>query len=145
MLRKGSKLYSILFLRCPRCHEGKMFSNPNPYNLRDITRMHKSCAVCGQSYVIEPGFYFGAAYVSYAINIVLLILAFVLMFFVFHIDVPYLYVGLAVMVMATSPIIFRISRAAWINIFVKYRESEVGSGESEVGSPKSEVGSPEVE
>ena len=97
-----------------------MFINPNPYNLRDITRMHDACPVCGQDYVIEPGFYFGAAYVSYAINIVLLISSFVLLFFVLHLDGPYLYTGLAVVVMAISPVIFRISRAAWINIFVKY-------------------------
>jgi uncharacterized protein (DUF983 family) len=118
-----------LHLRCPRCHEGKLFLNPNPYNLRDITMMYDTCPVCGQDYVIEPGFYFGAAYISYAINMALLISAFVVMFFMLHLDGPYLYFGLAGVVMALSPVIFRFSRSAWINIFVSYQaEGERSKG-----------------
>ena len=33
--------------------------------------MHKECAACGEDFEREPGFYFGAAYVSYALTVAL--------------------------------------------------------------------------
>src|SRR5690554_7655593 len=66
-LGKGSKIYSIVTCRCPKCHEGKMFPgmlfHPNKFS-----KMHDYCQVCGQSFEPEPGFYFGSMFVSYAIN-----------------------------------------------------------------------------
>lgn len=135
MFGKRSKSYSILRLKCPRCHEGKMFLNPNPYNLKDVTKMHDACPVCNQDYVIEPGFYFGAAYVSYAINIALLISSFVVLFFVLKVDGYWLYGGIVGIVVVLAPIIFRISRAGWINIFVHYqKEEERGKKKEETGN-----------
>lgn len=35
--------------------------------------MHKTCPKCGQDFMPEPGFYFGAMYFSYAINVALMV------------------------------------------------------------------------
>ncbi|MEL6674417.1 MAG: DUF983 domain-containing protein [Bacteroidota bacterium] len=82
--------------------------------------MPPSCEVCGQDFVIEPGFYFGATYVSYGLNVGWLIPSFLLL-------VPGLgltyeqYVGVAVVLaILLIPLIFRLSRSIWIHFFVKY-------------------------
>ena len=72
-MKKGTKLYSILNNKCPRCHEGKFFDSANPYNLAKMTSMPDKCPECGQPYEPEPGFYFGAMYVSYALGVALFV------------------------------------------------------------------------
>ena len=69
MLKKGSKLYSILTGSCPKCHEESMYLNENPYNLMEIYKMHENCSHCKTKYKIEPSFFYGAMYVSYAVGI----------------------------------------------------------------------------
>lgn len=45
-----------------------MFKYP-AYNLFKATQMHKDCPVCGLHYEIEPGFFWGAMYISYAFSV----------------------------------------------------------------------------
>ncbi|MDZ7846560.1 MAG: hypothetical protein U5L96_07210 [Owenweeksia sp.] len=52
---KGSKIYSITRFKCPRCHEGEVFKNKNPYNLAEMFKMHEYCSHCGLRYEFEPG------------------------------------------------------------------------------------------
>src|SRR4051812_34695372 len=69
MLKKGSKLYSILTGTCPKCQSDKMFVNPNPYALGENLKMHRNCRKCGFVYKIETSFFFGAMYVSYGLSV----------------------------------------------------------------------------
>ena len=68
MIKKGTKLYSILKFKCPQCHEGEFFSS-SAYNFKKIGELYKHCPNCKIKFSKEPGFYFGAMYVSYAIGI----------------------------------------------------------------------------
>src|ERR1051326_2119070 len=68
-MQQHSKLHSILRNRCPRCHKGKVFVTDNPYDLRQFATMEKACSQCNMDFRQEPGFYFGATYVSYAIQV----------------------------------------------------------------------------
>src|SRR5438128_219522 len=63
-------LYSVIKNKCPNCSEGNFFIFNNPYNLRNFDDMHKRCSVCGMDFRQEPGFYFGAAITSYALQVV---------------------------------------------------------------------------
>lgn len=54
--------------KCPRCRNGEMFEAP-PYNYLKFHKMHDQCPVCHQTFHPEPGFYFGAMYVSYAFSV----------------------------------------------------------------------------
>ncbi len=59
-------------MRCPRCRRGDMFKNSNPYrklNLSYIFDMHDTCPVCRQKFDLEPGFWYGTGYVSYALAV----------------------------------------------------------------------------
>src|SRR5574343_139839 len=65
MFGKGSRLYSIFKMRCPRCQEGD-FMVSHHYDLSQVGEIHEHCNVCGLKYSNEPGFYYGAMYVAYA-------------------------------------------------------------------------------
>lgn len=117
---EGTKLYSIARLKCPRCHKGNLFLSPNPYSFSDIDKMPDNCPVCGQKYWLEPGFYYGAMYISYALTIALSVSVFVAMIVLWHFDM-YWYLGInSTAILLLFPPIFRVSRAIWANIFIKY-------------------------
>lgn len=127
MTLKGSKLYSIFRLRCPKCHEGKLFTTPNPYHLNKIGDMPENCPTCGQAFSLEPGFYFGAAYVSYALNVGWLITVFLFSVFVLEVNFVHFLIAAAVLLVLLTPVLFRLSRAIWINFFVSYDPKAVSS------------------
>lgn len=119
---KDTKLYSILNDKCPRCHEGDFFINKNPYKLKDMTKMHLHCPKCGEEYERETGFYFGAMYVSYGLNIGIGVGMFILMVLILDFTaIQFLFAFLGV-VLLLFPLVFRKSRIIWINLFVKYRK-----------------------
>jgi len=117
---KGTKLYSILFNKCPRCHNGDFFEINHIFNWKKFDKMHKSCPVCGEKYTPEPGFYFGAMYVSYALYVGFIITTFVGFVLMLDVDPIRLLYFLIPALIALTPFFFRIARRIWINIFVKY-------------------------
>jgi len=62
-------LWTLLKQRCPHCRQGNMFKDENPYHLKRLFAMNEKCPVCGQRTELEPGFYYGTAYVSYALTV----------------------------------------------------------------------------
>ncbi len=64
--RKGTKLYSIVKLKCPRCQEGNLFLTQTPCNLKMFDKMPDKCTACGEDFLREPGFYWGSMMVSHA-------------------------------------------------------------------------------
>jgi len=113
-----SKLGAIIRLKCPACHQGNLFKSPNPYNLSAKGQMHKECPVCGQDFVIEPGFYFGSAYISYAINVAIMVGIMLVSFLVYDLSILQLLLIFLPVFLILTPLIFRISRSIWIHIFV---------------------------
>lgn len=112
---------SVITLRCPRCRVGFLFKNQNPYVFREIFEMHNNCTHCGQKVEIEPGFYYGAMYASYALTIAWLVAVWVVFLFLIpqFTVLQYLLAGIGSMV-ALQPVFFRISRSVWSHMFVKY-------------------------
>jgi len=123
MLKKGSKLYSILTGTCPRCHQESMYIDQNPFNLGNIYKMHERCSHCGQPYKIEPSFYFGAMYVSYGIGVIVSIAAFGICFSLLKTSLKTSFIAIIVSLVVLMPLIMRVSRNIWINIFVGYDEN----------------------
>jgi hypothetical protein len=92
--------------------------------------MHKVCPKCGEDFVKEPGFYFGAAYVSYALTIAIWVAVVVALLtfdaiglieygFLTH-PMTFLSIGISILVILL-PIIYRVSRAIWLAFFIKSR------------------------
>jgi hypothetical protein len=128
-IKKGTKLYSILKLKCPRCQEADLFIAKNPYNFKNFDRMPVRCPVCGEDFRRESGFYWGAMMISHANTTILAVIVHLVMYYFYGWEpVPFLLVFLTLL-LALFTIVFRTSRAIWINFFVKYAATHRGETE----------------
>lgn len=109
-----------LLNKCPRCGEGRVFENNNPYHYRNGLAMHKYCPACGLRNEKETGFFYGAMYVSYGLVAGLFVLFFALDTFFFHLEPLTLCLIFSGMVLALFPVNYRWSRTLWIAFFAKY-------------------------
>ncbi len=117
---KGTKLYSVLKLKCPRCQEGNLFLNRNPYNLKMFDKMPDKCVVCGEDFVRESGFFWGAMMVSHAFTTLIAVVVHLIIFHFYGWDITPNIIAIVSIILILFPIVFRTSRAIWINIFVDY-------------------------
>lgn len=120
MLKKGNKLYSILTGTCPRCHGESMYKNSNPYHLGELFKMRERCSNCGTKYKLEPSFFFGAMYVSYAVGIAFAVAAFIITYLFIGISLLNSFLTIVLTLILFLPVIIRISRNIWVNFFIRY-------------------------
>lgn len=120
MLKKGSKLNSILTGSCPKCHEESMYLDQNPYNLGNIYKMHEKCSHCGTKYSIEPSFFYGAMYVSYGLGVAFAVAAFIVSFVFFESTLMTSFIAIVITLIVMMPVIMRLARNIWINMFISF-------------------------
>lgn len=120
MLKKGTKLYSILTGTCPKCHMESMYVSKNAYNPYKTIKMNERCSHCHTRYKIEPSFFYGAMYVSYAVGIAFAVAAFVMSYLVLGTGLKTAFVAIIGTLIIFMPVIMRLSRNIWINFFIKY-------------------------
>ena len=115
-------------MRCPRCRKGNMFVDNNSYkklSLKHIFDMHDHCPVCHQKFDLEPGFWYGTAYVSYALAVALSVSTFVAWLVLFGVGfddnrIFYWLIINAVLLVVLQPWMMRLSRVIYIRFFVSY-------------------------
>ena len=120
MLKKGSKLYSILTGTCPKCQNESMYLDKNPLHFNKILKMHENCSHCGLRYQIEPSFFYGAMYVSYGLNVAVGIAAFIVSFVIFGSSLKVAFIAIIASLIVLFPFVLRWSRNIYINMFVSY-------------------------
>lgn len=120
MLKKGSKLYSILTGTCPKCQNESMYVHQNPYLFSQLFKMHVRCSHCNTKYKIEPSFFYGAMYVSYGVGIAFAVAAFVISYLFIGASLKTSFMAIISTLILFLPIIIRLSRNIWINFFIKY-------------------------
>ena len=120
---KGTKLYSIFFNKCPKCHQGDFFVNNSPYS-KGFINMHNHCPHCNESFNKEVGFYYGAMYVSYGVNIAYGVGLFLLSVLLLKIELIAYFFLFSGLVVILFPWTIRISRLIYINLFVKFDSSK---------------------
>lgn len=127
MFGKGSRIYSILAMKCPRCHEGDIFETKNPYN--KMSAIHKNCPHCELRYEKEMGFFFGAMYVSYMLNIALFVTCIVAYFVLLdqYISGTLLMIIYVLLTIVLMPVYYRLSRTIWLNFFNSYEPEKRGT------------------
>ncbi len=125
MIRKGMKLYSILFGACPKCHQESMYVNKNPYAISEVLKMHDHCSHCKTKYQMEPSFFYGSMYVSYGVGIAFSVTAFIISYVILGFSETVGFISIVGTLLVFFPIIMRLSRNIWINIFMKYDKSLV--------------------
>jgi hypothetical protein len=84
--------------------------------------MNQRCGVCNEDFRREPGYYFGAMYVSYALTVGLGVLLYLLMCVGFSATVTQYFVSFIVLLIVLIPIFYRTARLIWINFFVRYEK-----------------------
>lgn len=121
-VKKGTKLYSIFYNKCPRCNEGDFFYS-HPYRIKFFGLKHLNCQVCHLKFEKEPGFFFGSMYVSYALSVGL----FVAWWIIQSIFFPEMQAGKMVLIMTVlqigiAPINLYVSKLIWLNLFVNFNK-----------------------
>lgn len=119
---KGTKLYSILFGVCPVCHQESMYVESNPYKLSQTLEMHERCSHCHTKYKIEPSFFYGAMYVSYALGVAFAIATFIISYFLLHLSLLNCFFAITGVLIILMPMLMRWSRNIWINFFMSYQK-----------------------
>ena len=117
---KGTKLYSIFTGTCPVCHKGKMYCNRNAYKISETLKMHERCSLCDTKFKIEPSFFYGAMYVSYGVGIAVATAAFIIAHWMLGLSLFASFIALIFALIVLLPVIVRISRNIWINMFFAY-------------------------
>jgi hypothetical protein len=86
--------------------------------------MHDNCPNCGLKFDLEPGFYTGAMYVSYAFSVaIFVIIGFLLYFFLGDPEIHVYVITIFLVVILLFPLIYRYSRVIYLHLFggVKYK------------------------
>ena len=120
MFKKGTRLYSILFNKCPRCHEGDFMKEKNMFKLHKAFQMHEHCSKCGLKYMMEPSFYYGAMYVNYGLTVGISIATFLIAVLFLNLSLVESFIPIVIALVLTAPVSIRLSRIIWINLFIKY-------------------------
>ena len=123
MLKKGSKLNSILTGTCPKCQNESMYVDKNPYHLTKVLDMHETCSHCHLKYQLEPSFFYGAMYVSYGVTVAISIAAFIMSFVFFKMSLKNSFFSIIAAIILSYPYVLRLSRNIYINMFVSYDQN----------------------
>jgi uncharacterized protein (DUF983 family) len=120
MLKKGTKLNSILTGSCPKCQEESMYVTKNPYIIGKTLKMQEYCGHCKLKYMIEPNFFFGAMYVSYGVSIAIGVALFIIVKLLFEFTLDFTFITISIGLLLLMPVVARVSRNIYINFFVNF-------------------------
>ena len=117
-----SLISAIFQEKCPQCRKGKLFTHPF-YNIKKFSDTCEFCSRCNVKIEPEPGYFWGAMYVSYALMVGLSITLTVFIYAIVD-DPSY---GLLVGVITSAsiifvPIIYRLSRVIFIYLTAPYNK-----------------------
>ncbi len=109
---------SILTYKCPSCRQSDLFIKPMDFKMP--LNMHKSCNVCQQNFEPEPGFYYGAMFLSYIVGSFILLPFALFLVFVLAVNVETAMIFVIILGILLFFKLLRGSRSLWIHIMVKY-------------------------
>ena len=122
-MKKGSKIYSVLHFKCPKCHEGRFFIS-TPYRLKTTGDVLETCDKCGNNNMLEPGFYQGALYVAYGLGVALFLLIWLLCTIFFPLLSVWIQISLvAISSILLGPLLFSLSKIIYANIFIPLKKN----------------------
>ena len=119
-------IQAILKEKCPRCHQGDLFPE-SAFNVRKFHRMNKGCIVCDQTFEPEPGFYFGAMFISYGFLVAMSVIIWISLFFLFHPVFEVYVIVILLFNVLLLPFIFRYSRTLFLFGFggIRYNNKDL--------------------
>jgi uncharacterized protein (DUF983 family) len=113
-MQKRSKFQAIIEGKCPRCRQGNLFAHPLT-KLSKFYVTNKNCPHCNLRFEQEPGFFFGAMYISYAFVVAILFITGFLIYNLFN-DPPLIayVISVPIIVIVSLPFLFRASRIIYL-------------------------------
>lgn len=123
--QKDPGALNLLKCKCPRCRQGDMFVSKNPWKLSTTMKMNSECAVCGQPFDIEVGFYYGSGYISYALTVALSVATLIAWWVTigFSVSDNRIFAWLianSIFLVLLQPYLMRVSRTGWLAFFTRY-------------------------
>ena len=122
LFKKGTKLYSILNKKCPRCHKGKFFKYSVTFSPSKVIDIYDNCSECNLKYMLEPSFFIGAMYVNYALIVAFSVITFIISTLGFGLNLLQAGASILIGLLIFGPLNLRLSRIIWINMFVEYQK-----------------------
>ena len=113
-----SRISSLLKEKCPKCETGKVFKTKGNILTLKFPEMNKQCDHCSHTFEIEPGYFYGAMFVSYGL-VVLEMFAFFLISLAFEMNLNMRLILVIVPMILLSIINFRYSRIIWMYVFTR--------------------------
>lgn len=104
--------------KCPKCRHGKIFTEP--FQFTDPLAMPKQCEFCGQVTEPEPGFYYGAMFISYILSVWFLLLPTLLLVFYFKWSATGAISFSIFLAVLTYMKFLRGSRSFWLHLMVRH-------------------------
>ena len=136
LFRKGQKAYSIFNIKCPRCHESDMFPTSS-YSFDRPFDMKERCDKCNEDFFPEPGYYYGAMFLSYIFTAWFSILFVLFLHWVLDWSTGASFAMLIFILLVFFVYIFRLARSLYINIFVSYDPQAIEKGKNKISSGSS--------
>jgi uncharacterized protein (DUF983 family) len=126
MIKQEIKLAAwpaVVHAKCPRCRRGDMFSTPM-YGFKS-QQMNKTCPHCGLEFEREPGYFYVAMLLSYAMFVAEMVTMAVAISVLSGSRNPWLYIGIILTTgVLLSPFNFRYSRVIllhWLTPGLHYK------------------------
>ncbi|MFN5024268.1 MAG: DUF983 domain-containing protein [Bacteroidota bacterium] len=120
---RHGKSNALLHMKCPQCQSGNMFSTGT--FRKKFMHMNTHCEVCHLNYEIEPGFYWGAMYVSYAITVAIMLVVGAAVYFIGQNPDSWVYLSCIIgSFILASPFTYRYARVIMLYYFSPVRFDE---------------------
>ncbi|MCK0159641.1 DUF983 domain-containing protein [Allomuricauda sp. F6463D] len=112
-----NKVVDALNCKCPNCKKGNIFMHGGNILLLNFPKMNDRCPECNYKFEREPGFFFGAMFVSYALAAAQMITSLVIFWYLIDLSPLKVFVIIGVIAFLLSTINFKLSRSIWIYMF----------------------------
>jgi uncharacterized protein (DUF983 family) len=111
------KVKGVVLEKCPYCNKGNIF-RPGKRIPFQVPDMKERCDVCDTNLDREPGYFFGAMYVSYAMAVGEGIITYLLLANIFRLqNTAIILVMIIFVILLLQNKNFRVSRIIWMHLF----------------------------
>lgn len=112
-----SKTGAILACKCPRCRQGDIFQK-GALSFWSNRKINEQCLTCNQRLEPEPGFYFGAMYVSYGFSVAIALASALVLHYIYaRPDILLFLAVVLILTLALMPFTYRYSRSIFLHLF----------------------------
>ena len=119
----------MLAHKCAECHRGDMFPT-GAFSFKRPFDMYERCPKCNANFYPEPGFYYGAMFMSYIFSAFFCLGFVILLHWVLDVSLVGSFFWLMAVVGVFFVWWFRFSRAFWLNLIVGYRPEKAAIAEA---------------